>query len=216
MQKSGHPDRVPATYTRKECTGQLLLAFNYRKGTLFGRLRRRKTSKNILSFLVEIRRHYPSRQRIHIIMDNLSAHSTDRIVAWTKENGVSFAPTPTNVSWLNPIECHIADIERMAFKNTNYTKWSETEDALMKAIRYKNTQERNTRQQGEQDEGQAESEEEGNMEIQDTELSYLNTALVSTSFNSSVAIDYPNSWHHGRFVGFPQLIFQIVPPSDFY
>lgn len=144
MQKSGHPDRVPATYTRKECTGQLLLAFNYRKGTLFGRLRRRKTSKNILSFLVEIRRHYPSRQRIHIIMDNLSAHSTDRIVAWVKENGVSFAPIPTNTSWLNPIECHIGDIERMAFKNTNYTKWSETEDALMKAIRYKNTHRKET------------------------------------------------------------------------
>ena len=34
------------------------------------------------------------------------------------------------------------------------------------------TQERNTGQQGERDEGQEKSQEEGNLEIQDTELSY--------------------------------------------
>ena len=66
-QISGHPDRVPATYSRKG-TGQLLLAFNYYHGTLFGRLRKRKTAKNILSFFRELRRHYPAEQSMHIIM----------------------------------------------------------------------------------------------------------------------------------------------------
>ena len=72
-QVRGHPDRVPATYSRKEGTRQLLLAFNYYKGTFFGRLRRRKTSKNVLSFFREVRRHYPQRHRMHIIMDDFSA-----------------------------------------------------------------------------------------------------------------------------------------------
>ena len=57
-QISGHPDRVPATYSGKG-TRQLLLAFNYHHGTFFGRLRRRKLSKNMLSFFREARRHYP-------------------------------------------------------------------------------------------------------------------------------------------------------------
>ena len=74
-QISGHPDRVPATYSRKG-TRRLLLAFNYYHGTLFGRLRRRKTAKNVLSFFKELRRHYPAEQRIRMIMDNLSVHST--------------------------------------------------------------------------------------------------------------------------------------------
>ncbi len=92
---SCHPDRVPATYSRKG-TRQLLLAFNHYHGTLFGRLRRRKLSKNILSFFRELRRRYPAEQRMHIIMDNLSAHETEDIVRCAKKNSVSFAPTPTN------------------------------------------------------------------------------------------------------------------------
>jgi transposase len=137
-QVGSHPDRVPISYSRKEGTRQLLLAFNYYHGTFFGRLRRRKTAKNILSFFRELRRHYPAEQRIHIIMDNLSAHSTEDIVKWAKENRVSFAPTPTNASWLNPVECHIGDIQRLALKDTNYTKWPEVDAALQSAIRYKN------------------------------------------------------------------------------
>jgi len=61
-----NPDRVPATYSRKG-TRQLLPAFNYYHGTLFGRMRRRKTAKNIFSFFKELQRHYPARQCIHII-----------------------------------------------------------------------------------------------------------------------------------------------------
>ena len=72
-QVGSHPDRVPATCSRKG-TRQLLLSFNYHHVTFFGRLRRRKTAKNILSFFSELCRHYPAEQHMHIIMDNLSAH----------------------------------------------------------------------------------------------------------------------------------------------
>ena len=71
-------------------------------------------------------------------MDNLSAHTTDDIVEWAKKNNVSFAPAPTNVSWLNPVECHIGGIQRMALKDTDYRTWPEVDAALQSAIRYKN------------------------------------------------------------------------------
>ena len=93
---------------------------------------------NMLSFFVELRRHYPAEQRMHIIMANLSAHTTDDIVEWAKENSVSFAPTPTNASRLNPVECHIGDIQRLALKDTDYRSWPEVDEALQSAIVYKN------------------------------------------------------------------------------
>ena len=69
---------------------------------------------------------------------------TDDIIEWAKVNNASFAPRPTTESWLNLVECHIGAIGRMAFKNTNYTKWTEVEDALLNAIRYKNTRRKET------------------------------------------------------------------------
>ena len=87
---------VPATYTRKKGTGQFLHAFKYHHSTFFGRLRRRKLSKNILSFFIELRRNYPEWQRIYIIMGNLSAHWSQDIVKWAKCNRVTLVPMPTD------------------------------------------------------------------------------------------------------------------------
>ena len=136
--RQGHPASVPATYTRKSGTRQFLCAFNYHHGTFFGRLRRRKLSKNILSFFIELRRHYPAEQRMYIIMDNLSAHWTPDIVEWARGNRVTLVPTPTNASWLNPIETHFNDMQKIALSGTDFRSWEEVGDALQKAIRYKN------------------------------------------------------------------------------
>jgi len=134
----GNPASVPATFTRKNGTRQFLCAFNYHHGTFFGRLRRRKTSKNILSFFRELRRHYPAEQRMHIIMDNLSAHQTEDIVKWAKCNRVTLVPTSTNASWLNSIETHFNDMQRFALSGTDFRSWNEVDAALQKAIKYKN------------------------------------------------------------------------------
>ena len=134
----GNPASVPATFTRKNGTRQFLCAFNYHHGTFFGRLRRRKTSKNILSFFRELRRHYPAEQRMHIIMDNLSAHQTEDIVKWAKCNRVTLVPTPTNASWLNPIETHFNDIQKIALSGTDFRSPNEVDAALQKAIKHKN------------------------------------------------------------------------------
>ena len=136
--RQGHPASVPPTYTRKNGTRQLLCAFNYHHGTFFGRLRRRKLSKNMLSFFIELRRHYPAEQRMHIIMDNLSAHWTQDIVKWARCNRVTLVPTSTNASWLNSIETHFNDIRKIALSGTDFRSWNEVDAALQKAIKYKN------------------------------------------------------------------------------
>lgn len=134
---SGRPARVPATYTRKHGTRQFLAAFNYHKGTWFGRLRRRKRSKEVFSFFRRLRRHYPAEQRIYLIMDNFATHATSPIRAWAKENRVSLVFTPTNASWCNPIEAHFASIRSYAFAGTDHRDWGAVSAALQAALRWK-------------------------------------------------------------------------------
>jgi transposase len=137
--RSGHPDRVPATYKRKGGTRQFLVAFNFYKGTFFGRLRKRKRSKEIFAFFRLVRRHYPADQRIYLIMDNLSAHLTPEIRVWAKAHKVTLVQTPTNASWCNPIEAHFASVRTLAFSGTNHQDWSAAGRALHKALRWKNS-----------------------------------------------------------------------------
>ncbi|MBX8634299.1 MAG: hypothetical protein KHF84_07335 [Thermoplasmata archaeon] len=46
--------------------------------------------------------------------------------------------TPTNASWLNPIETHFNDMQRIALSGTDFRSWNEMDAALQKAIKYKN------------------------------------------------------------------------------
>ena len=57
---------------------------------------------------------------------------------WAKGNRVTLVPTPTNASWLNPIETHFNDIQKIALSGTDFRSWNEVDDALQKTIRYKN------------------------------------------------------------------------------
>jgi hypothetical protein len=98
-----------------------------------------KTAENMLSFFSELRRHCPAEQHIHIMMDSLSAHAAEDTVKRAKKNRVSFAPA--DASWLNPAECHIGGIQRLALKDTDCTTWLEAGAAPKKAIMYRNAQE---------------------------------------------------------------------------
>jgi transposase len=138
-QRRGHPDTVPATYRRLNGARHLLTAFNYYKGTFFGRLRKRKRAKEVLSFFKQIRWHYPREQRIYLIMDNLSAHITPDNRTWMRKNKVSFVPTPKGASWVNPVECHLADVRKLALTGTNHQTWPDANNSLQAALRFKNS-----------------------------------------------------------------------------
>lgn len=55
----------------------------------------------------------PARQKIHIILDNLSAHKTRLVGEFLHNNPrVQFHFTPTYFSWLNQVELWFGKIER--------------------------------------------------------------------------------------------------------
>jgi transposase len=133
--RSGHPDRVPATYKRLGGVRYLMGAYDYYHQRFRGYLSRRKTGADWVRFLRWVRSKYPSGGRIYLIQDDLSTHTTPAAVAEARRLRITFVPTPTNASHLNPIETHFRTIRRWAFTRTNYTDWSEVDRIVRASIR---------------------------------------------------------------------------------
>ena len=133
--RSGHPDRVPATYKRLGGVRYLMGAYDYYHKRFRGYLSNDKTGRGYARFLRWVRRKYPLGGRIYLIQDNLSTHTTPEVVAAARRLKITFAPTPTNASHLNPIETHFRTLRRWAFTRTNYTDWDEAGTVLRLAIR---------------------------------------------------------------------------------
>jgi transposase len=79
-------------------------------------------------------------QRVYMIQDGLSAHWTDEIREWAKKNRVTLVPTATNASWMNPVECHTGDIEKLALDGTDYRSWDDVDSAFQGAVCYRNSE----------------------------------------------------------------------------
>jgi hypothetical protein len=90
------------------------------------------------------RSKYPSDQRVYMIQDGLSAHWTDDIERWARKNRVTLVPTATNASWMNPVECHTGDIQKLALDGTDFGSWDKVAKSFENAVSYRNI-ERNER-----------------------------------------------------------------------
>lgn len=133
--RSGHPDRVPAPYKRLGGVRHLMGAYDYYPKRLRGYLSRRKTGADWVRFLRWVRSKYPVGGRIYLIQDNLSTHTTPTAVAEARRRRITFVPTPTNASHLNPIETHFRTIRRWAFTRTNHADWGEVDRIVRVSIR---------------------------------------------------------------------------------
>jgi len=136
---AGSPHRIPANYTKKKGVRHLFGAYHVAGNRMWGRLERRKGGKPWLRHLKSIRQRFPAEQRIYVIQDNLSAHTTPEIRQWAQENRVTLVPTPTQASWLNPIECRFTEVKSLVFAGSNYQSWGEVGQAMRRAIAYRNT-----------------------------------------------------------------------------
>jgi hypothetical protein len=91
-----------------------------------------------LNFLKTERNKYSKYETVYIIQDGLSAHWTEEIRTWAIQSNTILVPTPTQASWLNPIECFARDIQKMAMDGTDYHDWQEVRRAFQRAIVYRN------------------------------------------------------------------------------
>ncbi len=73
----------------------------------------RHSSEEFVAFLADLAAHQLRQREIHSILDNFSAHKTERVKQFlTGHPNVHIHYTPTYSSWLNQVELWFARIER--------------------------------------------------------------------------------------------------------
>jgi len=117
-------------------TLSLYAAFNTRTGQVLGKTADRHTSQEFVAFLSDLVASQPVGRRIHVILDNLSAHKTRRVEAFlTSHPQVQLHFTPTYSSWLNQVELWFAKIERDLIARGIFTSVRDLARKLMRFIR---------------------------------------------------------------------------------
>ena len=134
------PFRLPATYTRGAGTAHWMAFYDLHGNRLWGYVRRRKRARDVLDVLRRVRRQYPSDQRIHLILDNLSAHKTPDVLRYFRKNNIHPLWTPTNASWMNPIESQFTHVKEFVIRGSYYIDHRAMALALDRYARYRNKQ----------------------------------------------------------------------------
>jgi transposase len=115
-------------------TLSLYAALDVRSGKVHGKTAARQTSDEFVDFLNDLVGLCKPTQDIHVILDNLSAHKTQKVAAFLQEHpNVKLHFTPTYSSWLNQVEIWFSRIERDVIARGVFTS---VRDLARKLIRY--------------------------------------------------------------------------------
>jgi transposase len=136
----GRAERHGFEYKRHG-TLSLYAAFATQTGDIIGKTASRHTSAEFVGFLGDILASQPPNREIHIIVDNLSAHKTDKVTDFLATHPhVHLHYTPTYSSWLNQVELWFAKIERDVITRGVFTSVPDLKRKLMHYIREYNKQ----------------------------------------------------------------------------
>jgi transposase len=112
-------------------TTNLFAALDVSSGEVYGECRPARDGAQFLDFLKEAVKPHAGKE-IHVILDNLSTHTTPDVRQWLADNPhVSFHFTPVGSSWINQIETWFGIITRQAIRRGTFTSVK----ALVKQIR---------------------------------------------------------------------------------
>jgi transposase len=134
----GRAERHGFEYVRHG-TLSLYAALNTRTGEVLGQTAARHTSEEFVAFLESVVDTQPRGREIHVIVDNLSAHKTQKVRTFlVAHSNVQLHYTPTYSSWLNQIELWFAKIERDVTARGIFTSVMDLRRKLMRYIRHYN------------------------------------------------------------------------------
>ena len=129
---------LAGAYHRHGGVRHFLAAYDWETGRLFGRFTARKAWRDFLGFLSWLRRRYPQKERLHIILDNYKPHAKAEVVAWSKSHNVKLIFAPTNASWLNRIESEFTALKKFALDTSDYTTHEVQQDAIESYLQWRN------------------------------------------------------------------------------
>jgi transposase len=102
-------------------TTNLFAALDVRTGEVFGECRPSRDSESFLAFLKKAVKPHVGKE-IHVVLDNLSTHTTPEVKAWLAKNpNVQFHFTPVGSSWINQIETWFGIITRQAIRRGTFS-----------------------------------------------------------------------------------------------
>jgi transposase len=117
-------------------TLSLYAALDVKTGKVHGKTATRHTSEQFVDFLGQVVALCRPKQEIHIILDNLSAHKTQKVTDFLESHPhVKLHFTPTCSSWLNQVEIWFARIERDVIARGVFTSVTDLARKLMRYIR---------------------------------------------------------------------------------
>jgi transposase len=117
-------------------TLSLYAALNTQSGEVIGQTAPRHTSDDFITFLTAVVSTQPRRRPIHIILDNLSTHKTQKVRTFLAAHpNVQLHFTPTYSSWLNQVELWFAKIERDVIARGVFTSVGDLKRKIMRYIR---------------------------------------------------------------------------------
>jgi hypothetical protein len=134
------PGRIPANYHKHEGVRYEYISLNVYHQQLSVKQFECKGGVPWLEFLKDERSKYPIEQRVYMIQDGLYAHWTPDIRRWARSTNTALVPIATNASWMNPVECHTGDLQKLALDGTDYKKWDEVEKSFENAVNYRNAE----------------------------------------------------------------------------
>jgi transposase len=117
---------------KRHGTTTLFAALDVLAGRVIGDCYKRHRHQEFLKFLRRIKREFPGKKPLHIVMDNYGTHGTPEVKDWLKRNPrfkIHFVPTGS--SWLNLIERWFAELTRKRIRRDSFL----SVDDLIAAIR---------------------------------------------------------------------------------
>lgn len=130
--KPGRARTMTHDYKRNG-TVDLFAALNIATGEVLHRTAKRHAATDVLTFFRWIDLHVPKHLAVHVVLDNLSAHSAPPVREWLehpKRARWHLHFTPTSSSWLNLVEGWFAQLTNRRLRHGSFDSVAELTDAI--------------------------------------------------------------------------------------
>src|SRR4051812_21667247 len=130
--KPGRAGTMTHDYKRNG-TIDLFAAMNLATGPVLTELRKTHTGVDVLRFFKQIDASVPRGLSVHVVLDNLSAHSSPEVTKWLAHRDrrrwhLHF--TPTSSSWLNLIERWFKELTDERLRRGWFTSIADLAEAI--------------------------------------------------------------------------------------
>src|SRR3954453_10650712 len=127
---------------RRNGTTDLFAALNVATGEVIAQCRQRHAGADVLAFFKLIDKQVPRSLDIHVVLDNLSAHTSPEVTAWLahpRRARWHLHFTPTSSSWLNLVERWFKQLTDRRLRRGVFTSVPDLIEAITTWVEHGNT-----------------------------------------------------------------------------